>query len=203
MGNDLISRSVAIEEFYKRISGDLTIDDVKYIEKVLNEVHAAVHVDKLIDKFSEIITKYREIGTPDEFQEAINIACFYGNNRWIPCGKEMPKNEQEVEITYTWKHPDGRSFYETARAFHTDGTVTTEESGYNWEDTDDWEYCEEKDDVYIPEGWWECVAFCETFSSVDQKVIAWRPCPKPYRPEEKAVGRDYKRQIMDRFLKFE
>ena len=46
MGNDLISRGVAIEEFYKRISGDLTIDDVKYIEKVLNEVHAAVQIGR-------------------------------------------------------------------------------------------------------------------------------------------------------------
>lgn len=45
MGNDLISRSAAIEEFYKRVGGDLTIADVEYIEKVLNEVMDIVDGD--------------------------------------------------------------------------------------------------------------------------------------------------------------
>ena len=125
------------------------------------------------------------------------------NAEWTPCGRELPENEREVEITYTWKHPDGRSFYGTARAFHTDGTMVTEDSGYNWEDMDNLEYCTEKDDDYIPEGWWECVAFGETLSAVDQEVIAWRPCHEPYRPGQKGIGEDYKNQIMDRFMKME
>ena len=47
MSNDLISRSVAIDEFYKRVSGDLTIEDIKYIENVLEEVPTACHVDMI------------------------------------------------------------------------------------------------------------------------------------------------------------
>lgn len=141
------------------------------------------------------------------FEEArdriLDIICSHGDERWILCGRELPENEREVEITYTWKHPDGRHFYGTARAMHTDGTMTTDDSAYNWEDIDDWEYCEEKDDVYIPEGWWECVAFGESFSAVDQEVIAWKPLAEPYRLERKSIGEDYKNQIMDRFLRME
>lgn len=122
---------------------------------------------------------------------------------WILCSEQMPENEKEVEITYTWESyvEKGKTCYGTARAFYTDGTMTTEDSDFSWEDTDNWEYCEEKDAAYIPEGWWECVAFCENFSAVDQKVIAWRHCPEPYRPGQKTVGENYKRQIMGRFLR--
>lgn len=34
-------------------------------------------------------------------------------------------------------------------------------------------------------------------------VIAWQPLPDAYRPGQKTVGEDYKRQIMGRFLKLE
>lgn len=203
MSNDLISRSAAIEEFYSRVGGDLSLSDIKYIETVLNVVPTACHVDMIIDKMDEIIRKYRAIGTPEECKGAVEFAIRNGNGGWILCSDRMPENEKEVEITYMWEAcPGGKAYYDTARAFYTDGTMTTEDSGYNWEYTDDWEYCEEKDDVYIPEGWWECVAFCETFSAVDQKVIAWRHCAEPYRPQ-KAVGDDYKDRIMGRFLRME
>lgn len=203
MSNDLISRSVAIDEFYKRVGGDLTIEDIKYIEKVLEEVPTACHVDMIIDKMEEIIQKYRAIGTPEECREAVEAARSHSNDGWIPCSDGMPENEKEVEITYMWEAcQSGKAYYDTARAFYTDGTMTTEDSGYNWEDTDDWEYCEEKDAAYIPEGWWECVAFCENFSAVDQKVIAWRHCPEPYRLQ-KSVGEDYKQRVMERFMKME
>lgn len=68
MSNDLISRSMAIEEFYKRVSADLTIGDVKYIEGVLEGVPTACHVDMVIDKMDEIIRKYRKLGTPEEIE---------------------------------------------------------------------------------------------------------------------------------------
>lgn len=141
------------------------------------------------------------------FQEAkdriAEIIRSHSNDGWIPCSGRMPENEKEVEITYTWKHPDGRNLYGTARAFYTDGTMTTEDSGYNWEDTGSWKYCGEIDAPYIPEGWWECVAFGENFSAVDQKVIAWRHCAEPNRPVQKSLGENYKQQIMERFLKVE
>lgn len=141
------------------------------------------------------------------FEEArdriLEIICDHGDGGWIPCSERLPENEQKVEITYTWKNSKGKSRYGVAMAMHEDGTVLTEDSDMSWEDVDNFEYCAEKDDSYIPEGWWECVAFGETFSAVDQEVIAWRPCPEPYRPGQKGIGEDYKSQIMDRFLRVE
>lgn len=175
--------SIALKETYIDIANNYSVKELHYDDDKVACVAGAFR-DEAVRRIESIIPNH-------------------GDNGWIPCSRELPENEQEVEITYAWKHPDGRRFYGTARAFHTDGTVTVGDSGYNWEDTDDWEYCAEKDDVYIPEGWWECVAFGETFSAVDQEVIAWKPCPKPYRPEQKDIGEDYKNQIMNRFLKME
>lgn len=50
----------------------------------------------------------------------------------------------------------------------------TEDSGYGWNETDNWEYCEEKDARIIPERWYEGVSFTEEFDIVDMSVIAWR-----------------------------
>lgn len=47
---DLISRSIVIEELYKRISGDLTVEDVKYIEKVIEGVPGAYDVDNVVGR---------------------------------------------------------------------------------------------------------------------------------------------------------
>lgn len=101
MSNDLISRSVAIDEFYRRIGPDLTMDCFKYIEKVLNEVHTAFRVDSLLDRFGEIIMRYRAIGTPDELQEAMRIARYHGDSGWTPCSVGLPEEPgsglQEME----------------------------------------------------------------------------------------------------------
>lgn len=102
---------------------------------------------------------------------------------WIPCSEKMPEHEKEVEITYTRKHyRTGKTLYLTARAFYEDGTLTTEDSTFCWEEGADWEYVEEKEGYMIPEGWWESVSFSEEFGAVDMPVIAWRYLAEPYRP---------------------
>lgn len=104
---------------------------------------------------------------------------------WIPCSERMPESEKDVEITYVskqWK--TGEPLYFIARAFYEDGTMTTETSSFNWDDTDHWEYDEEKDYHVIPEGWFESVSFAEEFGAVDMPVIAWREIAEPYRTEE-------------------
>lgn len=104
---------------------------------------------------------------------------------WIPCSERLPKNEQEVEITYVNKHwKTGEPLYFTCRAFYTDGTMTTEDSNYVWNDIDNWEYTENFDAYIIPEGWWEGVSFAEEFYPVDKPVIAWMPLPEPYKESE-------------------
>lgn len=105
-------------------------------------------------------------------------------NRWIPCTEKMPENEEDVEITYIRKYwRTGETMYLTARAFYEDGTLTTEDSAYCWDDTDNWKYDEEKDCYIIPEGWFESTSFAEKFEAVDMPVIAWRPLLEPYKPE--------------------
>lgn len=103
---------------------------------------------------------------------------------WIPCSKRFPESEKEVEITYVRKHwKTGEPVYFTARAFYEDGTINTADSSFGWEDTDNWEYDEEKDCYIIPEGWFESVSFAEEFGTVDSPVIAWREIVEPYKPE--------------------
>lgn len=100
---------------------------------------------------------------------------------WIPCSERLPDNEQEVEITYVNKHwKTGEPSYFTCRAFYTDGTMTTENSNYVWNDIDNWEYNENFDAYIIPEGWWEGVSFAEEFYPVDKPVIAWMPLPPAF-----------------------
>lgn len=105
------------------------------------------------------------------------------NNGWIPVESgKLPENEKEVEITFTRKnYKTGETLYLTARAFYEDGTTTTEDSAYGWDETDNWEYCEEKDACIIPEGWYEGISFAEVFGIVDMPVIAWRYLTEPYQ----------------------
>ena len=125
-------------------------------------------------------------------------------DEWILCSDKMPENGEIVEITYMREAygKKGEVRYRTARAFYTDGTMTTEDSGFYDEDAENWEYCAEEDVTYIPAGWWESAEFGEALSAIDSKVIAWRPISEPYRPQ-KSVGDDYKKQIMEKFLKVE
>lgn len=46
------------------------------------------------------------------------------SGEWIPCSERMPKNEEEVEITYIRKHyRTDETLYLTGRAFYTDGIM--------------------------------------------------------------------------------
>lgn len=62
--------------------------------------------------------------------------------------------------------------------------VTSEDSGWCTEDgiPDNWEYIEEEDDFWIPEGWYEVCDNCRdaTYFRIDGKVTAWMNMPKPY-----------------------
>lgn len=110
-------------------------------------------------------------------------------NKWIPVSERLPENEEEVEIScvrrYIGAGNEKKERHLTARAFYSDGTMTTEDSDFVWNDIDNWEYDEEKDAYIIPEGWCEYVTFSEEFGVVDAEVIAWRPLSEPYKGERK------------------
>lgn len=157
--NDLISRS-------------------KLIEEILEEANT-----KILDLESGI--------TLGEMKEWVENQPAVESPTWIPCSERMPENEKEVEIScirrYIGAGDKKKVAYFTARSFYTDGTMTTEDSAYVWEDCDNWEYNEEKDAYIIPEGWWECVTFSEEFGVVDAEVIAWKPLPEPYKGEQHEI----------------
>ena len=103
--------------------------------------------------------------------------------QWISAEERLPENEVDVLILaerrlYGIPETDGRKHYIVATAFHTDGKMNTEDSGYNWELWDTGaEYDEEVDAYIIPEGGWEAVRYGEEFSAVDDFVTHWKPMP--------------------------
>lgn len=105
--------------------------------------------------------------------------------RWHDLRKnpdDLPKCEHVVDIAF--EAYDGK--INTARAFHEDGKMHTEDTtllgcgDYEW---DDWcEYCEETDDYIIPECWIESEISGENCSTIDRDIIAWREI-RPFEEE--------------------
>lgn len=70
---------------------------------------------------------------------------------------------------------------------------TVEDMGWNMrdDDDDDWEYSEEGDSYWIPQGWYEVCDYSPddySYYTVTDKVIAWMKLPKPYEPRLKEFG---------------
>lgn len=139
------------------------------------------------EKLIELLTTM--IFVRDGVDPAEAIADFLIDNgvtiqKWIPVSERLPENEVDVLILaerrlYGIHETDGRKRYIVATAFHTDGKMNTEDSGYNWELWDTGaEYDEEADAYIIPEGWWEAVRYGEEFSAVDDFVTHWWPVPE-------------------------
>lgn len=150
----------------------IKVSDVK---KIVKQVASEYEENRILEYMDE---RNRE---KEALIDELKKIC---DNGWIPCSERLPENEKEVEITYTRQdYKTGKILYLTARAFYEDGTLTTEDSGYGWGETDNWEYCEEKDACIIPEGWYEGVSFSEEFGIVDMPVIAWRYLTEPYKPK--------------------
>ena len=65
-------------------------------------------------------------------------------------------------------------------AIYEDGKVSTEDSEWNWYDLD-FNYDEENDCCYIPEGWWEYRHYNDddVFNNpIDDEVTHWMPLPE-------------------------
>lgn len=145
-----------------------------------------INEKKIYNYIKSQINKYGKPFKGTAYEFGLKIMNYIENMEkvgdWISCSERLPKNEEEVEITYTRKnYKTGKTMYFTARAFYEDGTMNTEDSDYCWYDKDNWEYVEEKDSYIIPEGWFEVVSFSEEFGAVDMPVIAWQPLPEPYK----------------------
>lgn len=96
-------------------------------------------IGDILRKTKEQIVLSEEVGHNRPFCDKANVIECINNqpkiSEWIPCTKQLPKNEREVEITYIQEHyPTGETLYMTARAFYENGTLTAEESAYCWEE---------------------------------------------------------------------
>lgn len=69
---------------------------------------------------------------------------------------------------------------------------TVEDMGWNMSDDvpDDWEYIEDEDTYWIPQGWYEVCDYCDDYSyfTIEDRVTAWMKLPKPYEPRIKEFG---------------
>ena len=107
--------------------------------------------------------------------------------RWIPVTEHLPKCEQEVLIC-TEKKLVGKDAYIDSivtPAIYEDGTMTENDSIWQWEDIDWAGWDEDEDCGIIPEGWWENRHFNPDGvynNPIDRKVVAWMPLPKKYEP---------------------
>lgn len=70
------------------------------------------------------------------------------------------------------------------------------DSCWYWQDIN-WEFDAEYGSQVIPKGWWEYRHFNpdEVYNNVvDEKVIAWRHLPDPYRPESLETRKELERR---------
>lgn len=128
---------------------------------------------KLIESLRASLNTGRETFPIDLIIECIEEQEQIGE--WIPCSERLPENEADVLIAFSV----GDTKCHIAMAFYEDGTKTTEDSDYWWNDIDNFEYSEKDRCFFIPEGWWESVTFSDEFKPVDREVVAWMPLPEP------------------------
>lgn len=139
-------------------------------------------------KFYWALKKYEDTGlTPEEIMDGKLLT------GWILVTEGMPDCEKEVLIV-TEKGT-------ITVAMHEDGTIEEEDSVWYWNDID-FNYDEETDTSYIPEGWWEYKHYHpdDVYNyAVDETVVAWMPLPKTYvpeRPGRAGKSMDYEKAVM-------
>lgn len=105
-------------------------------------------------------------------------------NRWILVSDRLPENEKRVLVCglSNYNHTSITMFKaEYIRKM----TVTADD--YGWSEDCDYDYDEEKDEHYVPEGWYESIMNWDEYSAVavtDFTITHWRPLPEPPKEGE-------------------
>jgi len=92
------------------------------------------------------------------------------NKGWISTKDKLPEPERAVLAFFVNSYGKSRRI----RAFHTPEYTTEATSEDDCSD-----YCEEKDEYYLPEGWYEENEYEDTHWSVSDEVLYWMPLPDP------------------------
>lgn len=97
-------------------------------------------------------------------------------SEWISVKDRLPKAEEEVLVLCKCR-PSNRRIITTA--IYEDGKMNTDDSDWYWEDID-FNYDEETDQCFIPEGWWEYNHYNvdDYNNAIDDEVTHWMPLPK-------------------------
>ena len=88
---------------------------------------------------------------------------------WIPVGERLPDAGQYVLVYVNDANRVAR-----IRAFYAPKHTMEQNGDSDWID-----YSEEKDEYFLPEGWYEANDYEETHWHVTDTVTHWRPLPEP------------------------
>lgn len=143
------------------------------IDKIIENLLLERNAEKVTYPTEEAIKEHKE-----QCDFLIGLLGKQKYNGWRLCSLEMPKAEVEVLIMTE----NGT----VTTAMYEDGTMPEEDSFWFWSDIE-FDYDEETDTNYIPEGWWEYRHFNadEVYNNpIDVKVVYWQPLPARYKEGE-------------------
>ena len=120
-----------------------------------------------------------------EYKHGIDVARFITMEAptvggWIKCTPDtMPKSGKHVFVTCEIRSLYGSKQQYVCEAFHAD-TYSIREGKYLG-DTDCYDYCEEDDEYYLKEGWYEVIHNWDEYGSIiiGDFVTHWMPLPEP------------------------
>lgn len=113
------------------------------------------------------------------------------NKNTVPTCRKKDCSD-EVLVTVETIESKGQVYRKVLKAVYIpDHHCTLEDMGLNMpDDAFDWEYSEEDDSYWIPQGWYEVCDYFEEYTRclISDKVTAWMKLPKPYEPRLKELG---------------
>ncbi len=161
-------------------------------------------MSKQIDIIIDLLTEFDEMGfipttaVPDpeayaiKWREKITKAFEdyhkQSDSEWISVEDRLPEAEKEVLILAVRRYKRVGAIKEVpiiTTAWYEDGTISTEDSEWNWYDID-FIYEDENDVSYIPQGWWEYRHYNpdDVYNNeIDDEVTHWMYLPEPPKGE--------------------
>lgn len=113
-----------------------------------------------------------------------NIRCLPSTDKpqeWIPCSERLPDACKDVLLTCEVRPINHKPFRYVCTAQWIP-KFCEEALGIDW-DEEITEYCEEDDEFYPLEGWYESISNWDDYSlvGIGDFAIAWKPLPEPWK----------------------
>ena len=114
--------------------------------------------------------------------DAINKEPTIESPNWIPCAKQPPTSGKHVLLTCEIR-PRGTRY--VCDGFYAEKLSIS--GGYDCDPGCD--YDEDKDEYFIPEGYYEIVKNWDDYSSIviNDFVVAWQPLPDPWNGHDESA----------------